>query len=368
MKFRIRYADRIVGVFIFVAILALVMLLFFLGSNQRWFARNYYYNSRFLSANNLNPGTGIFLKGFEIGKIDSILLNDEDTVDVSFYIYDTYIDRVSEDSILELSVSPIGLGTSLQFHRGKNKNLLPEESFIPSLDFDDARYLVEAGRVDIPSKDDTITRLFANANQTLAGVSRTVSLVNQALEGRGEGELKIMLDDIKHAIHILDLTMVDVQNMVASISGQSKDVLGSAGSALGNLDEALPGLLNELDGSLQNLAKLTEALADPTGLVPRLLDAQGSIKTILNDDNSLWDSISSIMASINRVTQDLEKTSAGLAAQIPQLSSLLTDVKTIMTQTQDVLEGLKNNPLLRDGIPDRPLQESRLNSLRGGEF
>jgi len=41
MKFRIRYADQLVGVFLLLAVLAIAVILVFLGINQRWFAKDY---------------------------------------------------------------------------------------------------------------------------------------------------------------------------------------------------------------------------------------------------------------------------------------------------------------------------------------
>ncbi len=53
----------------------------------------------------------IMLKGFEIGKISRISLNDQNEVDVRFSVEDTYYDRVQPNSVLELTSSPIGLGS-----------------------------------------------------------------------------------------------------------------------------------------------------------------------------------------------------------------------------------------------------------------
>ena len=61
MKFRIRFADQIAGFFILVAILALAATLIFIGINQRWFARNYSFRSRFESGGGLTAGMPIML-------------------------------------------------------------------------------------------------------------------------------------------------------------------------------------------------------------------------------------------------------------------------------------------------------------------
>ena len=78
MKFKIRYADQIVGILAITAILALVLTIFMLGSRQRWFARNYNFQTTFETASGLSVGMPIQYKGFTIGKIKSIFLNKSD--------------------------------------------------------------------------------------------------------------------------------------------------------------------------------------------------------------------------------------------------------------------------------------------------
>src|SRR6056297_750641 len=100
MKFKIRFADQIVGVFVFLAILALAGILILMGFNQRWFAKDYFFTSRFQSAEGLKPGMAINLKGFQIGSVDSIMLNDDNTVEIEFHIYDIYWEKVKQNSVL----------------------------------------------------------------------------------------------------------------------------------------------------------------------------------------------------------------------------------------------------------------------------
>ena len=90
MKFRIRFADQVVGIFVLAAIVAVAIVLILIGVNQRWFARNYSFTSEFSSGAGLSVGMPVSLKGFDIGKISSMRLNEQSEVDVRFYIEDTY--------------------------------------------------------------------------------------------------------------------------------------------------------------------------------------------------------------------------------------------------------------------------------------
>ena len=45
MKFKIRFADQIVGVFSLFALAALLALIFAIGASQNWFVKKNYYHS-----------------------------------------------------------------------------------------------------------------------------------------------------------------------------------------------------------------------------------------------------------------------------------------------------------------------------------
>ena len=93
MKFKIKFADQIVGLFIIVALAFFAVIVVLIGANQRWFAKDYRFVTSFQSAAGAAPGTSILMKGFTIGKIDKLTLNADNGVDAEFHIYDTSTTR-----------------------------------------------------------------------------------------------------------------------------------------------------------------------------------------------------------------------------------------------------------------------------------
>ena len=59
---------------------------------------------------------------------------------------------------------------------------------------------------------------------------------------------------------------------------------------------------------------------------------------------------------------------SGANSAQPQIVGLLEQGRTTLDQGQDVLEALKNNPLLRGGVPDRREQQTTFQSYRDEEF
>jgi phospholipid/cholesterol/gamma-HCH transport system substrate-binding protein len=375
MKLRIKYADQVVGAFILLAIAALALALIFIGLNQRWFAKDYTFRSEFPSASGISPGTSINFRGFVIGKVASVMLNARNMVDVTLIIYDTYYDRVREHSLLELSISPIGLGDKLSLLQGRGSGTLPEGAFIPRADSFSGKTLIKHGLVDVPAKDDTVSNILAsvgpllnNANAAVVTLNRTLTEVNYALAGQGTGPIASMLQNADASVAALRSTLEDDVPMIVS---DVRSVTAGAGQAVADVQGILAkvdGIMAKVDGIGADVKKLTESIADPTGLVPKLLDPKGSIKTLLDDQNALYDRITGLLGEVHSTMSTLDTMVRRLNNEMPGISVLLEEGKGTLVKAQDVLEGLRNNPILKGGITERKEQEALFRSLRDEEF
>jgi phospholipid/cholesterol/gamma-HCH transport system substrate-binding protein len=418
MKFRIRHADKIVGLFVIVAAAALLAGIALLGANQRLFSKSYHFITRFSSGAGAAPGTAILMKGFEVGKILRSKLNAANEVDAEFTIYDTYYPKARENSILELVTSPIGLGTQLLFHPGKGEALLKEGTFVPTTDSPEGLRLVEDGLVDIPPKDDTITRLLStvnplleNVNKAVITVNRTLTEVNRAFAGESTGAMGRIVSGAADAVGRVDGLVGNVNGLVGGLADDVDGLLAKLGGLVGDVDVLVnevkaqagqlvaraDGIVSDVAGqasglisgvgnqamdiaaradeiastlsrAMANVEATTAAISDPTGLVPRLLDPKGSLKTILDDKNALYLRIDASVASVEATLKSVQAMAASLNAQMPSLAVALEEGKAAIKQAQDVLQGLKNNPLIKGGVPERLDQQSLYQSMREGSF
>jgi phospholipid/cholesterol/gamma-HCH transport system substrate-binding protein len=375
MKFKIRFADQIVGIFVLAAIVAVALVLILIGVNQRWFARNYYFTSEFASGSGLFVGMPVSLKGFDIGKISSMRLNEQSEVDVRFYIEDTYYDRVRPDSVLELTSSPIGLGTTLKFHSGKNR--LPpvaEWSYIPSLDTDEGRQLVADGKVEIPKDADVIGSVIAKLNpildetrQTVADIRRIAETVNSGLNGGG-GPIGTMVTDLSHTPRRVNATVDDLNGKINTVLDKVAVIADNVNAITTQTRGVIGDLSTNLDVISQNLKEMTGSLKNTQGLAKRLLDPQGSVDTFLNDSNELFNQVDSALKNVNAITAQLKSFVDFINGTRPQVTSLLEKGSDTLTSAKDVLEAAKNNPLLRGGVPARPAQGAPMSSYRDENF
>ncbi len=348
MKFKIRYADQIVGILTIFAIIALVVVIFMLGSKQRWFAKDYGFVTIFETASGITAGMPLQYKGFTIGKIKTIKLNDNNRVDISFIIYDTYYDRVKEGSLVELIINPIGLGNQFLFHPGNGAALITEKSNIPRADSADGRALIAAGLVTIPKRDDTISNLIAQVNPLLTNINETLGQLNGAFNGTGKGPLA---------------------ETMSSVSGITNELDASIGPIMAGVAQTTANV----EALTANLQELSVALKDPTGLVPKLIDPDGkmfgSIQKMLDHaEGPLFDSIENSFKAVEGTLGNVEESSSVLKSQVPQIARLIEDLRIALVKGQDVLEALRNNPILRNGVQDRVQSNSSGTNSRNIEF
>ncbi len=371
MKFRIRFADQVVGVFVLIAIIGIALILIFMGANQRWFSKNYYFRSNFPSGEGLSTGMPIMLQGFAIGKITKISLTQENKVDIEFFIQDSYYDRVLSYSVLELVSSPIGLGNTLKFHPGKKgTSSLPEHSLVPSLNSAEGRDYAERGLVDMPADEDVIGSVIEKVNpvlddlrSTLVQVKRLTADVDQAITGKG-GPMGEMVNGLAKTPERINTAIDTINDRVDRISTGFNGMVDKVNNVVAKIDT----VSDNLKVITSNLTELSEGLKDSKGLATRLLDPKGSINTLLNDDNRLYNDLQKSIASLRDIIAQIKDFAEYLNSAKPQIAGLLEKGSTTLDQGNDVLEAVKNNPLLKGGVPEEKTQDTTQKTYRDEDF
>jgi len=326
MKFKIRFADQIVGFFIILALASLALVIVMLSRSQRWFAHDVSYSTIMQSATGLSENMAVQYRGFTIGNVKTFYLNDEDDVEVLFVIYEKYKDRVKQGSLVEVMASPVGLGNQFLFHSGRGE-LLAEGSFIPAAGTAQARELIRQGLASEPYHDDSIPVLMSRANSVLDGLDKFLVQLNEAV-GPGTDET-----DIGKIIGSVQRTLAGVETLPSSVDQALDVVVGM-----------IEGLQADLTPILSNLESITVELSSPDGL----------LYTFLDTDEEIYQGLVKSLGSISGILDNLDKTVAFIPGQLPQLAGLIMELRVTLRTAEDVLVALTNNPLLRGGIPNKP--------------
>jgi phospholipid/cholesterol/gamma-HCH transport system substrate-binding protein len=316
MKFSIRFADQIVGTLVISALVIVVVVVFLLGKSQRWFNHDYQYKTYFTSAAGISPNMAVQYKGFTIGNVEKIKLAEDDNVEVIFTIHEEHINRVREGSLVEVQVSPIGLGNSFLFYPGLGSELIPEGMVIPEINSREAKILIGKKLANIPESSDSIGNIMNNVNLLLDNINLAIAGSDETSIGRSLGNIETITSDIT--------------NVTDGLSGEIGGILNELGK-----------VLSELELVIGDIGKLTAKINEPSGTVMSILDGGGPV---YNDIKAALDALAGII-------QNLEKISAFIPDQLPQLALVIGDLHPVLKKVEDVLISLTNNPLLKGGVP-----------------
>jgi phospholipid/cholesterol/gamma-HCH transport system substrate-binding protein len=293
MKFSIRFADKIVGTLVVLALAILVFVIFMLGRSQRWFMQDFQYKTYLTSASGIRKNMDVLYKGFTIGHVKDLSLSEDShssRVEVIFTIFEEYNHRVKVGSLVEIQNSPIpGFGNAFIFHPGRGDREIPVGSFIPEISSPEAQKYINDGSADVPQSTDNIGNILNHVNTLLENI-------NLSLAGSDDSE---------------------------------EPVLGQ--------------LLSEIRDAVANINPVLAQFSSPEGTVMSLLDGQGAV----------YNSLESTIVSISQTIENLNQATAFLLPQLPQIAVLISEVNTALRTSQDVLIAVANNPLLRGGIPER---------------
>ena len=345
MKFMLRHSDKMVGVFVLAGTLFLAGALGFVGINKRWFQSGLEYRSVFSTAEGLGTGLELKLHGFAIGRVKSVTLGDGNQVAVIFSIYHEYADRIVPDSVVELAVQPLGFGSSLVLYPGiDGGDPMPEGSLILSTDSRRGRQLLDEGQVVRPKRRDEVTTILAMVPPLVDQVGSVINSMDQLLSNldqniNGSESGTGLLHSVDGTLQSVDLSVQEIGNLAAQLDSTSV----------------------QLESMFKSLAILAGTLEDPEGLLPTLMGTEGSAAQFFQDDAELYQHLSETLAELHQLMAFMNQST-------PEMSLLLEETSTALKESEKVMEGLQNNPMLRGGIsPDTEIGNSFDGYREGGK-
>jgi phospholipid/cholesterol/gamma-HCH transport system substrate-binding protein len=98
-------------------------------------------------------------------------------------------------------------------------------------------------------------------------------------------------------------------------------------------------------------------MASPTG-----------VRSILNGDSDTIRALEASLISLSGTLDSVDKAVYYIPREMPQIVNLLTEARTAVQSASDVLIALKNNPLLRNGIPEHAEIDSSGTNPRNIQF
>lgn len=272
MKLKLRQIDFWIGIFTLCAVLISIAIILVMGKTQNWLKKRYTYYTFIESAQNVNIGMPISYKGFSIGTITHIQLTKENQVKAIFVIYENYRSLMRQNSILEVSTTPFGLGTNFNFYPGKSNILLKENSFIPEKNSDFAQRIVNLKLVSPYPASDSVNQILKSTEELLSKANTLLTTIDLSLQASPkvplgnilfQFEKKITSQESENFLTALTIFIENLRTVSEILENRSPEVID-------NLSQDLLEI-QKISLSLQELLPLLETALLSTNEILRNL-------------------------------------------------------------------------------------------------
>jgi len=304
-----------VGALVTVSLVILMLFLFFIGSEKRFFSRKFTYEVRLESVSGLAEGSPVQLAGVTIGSVAQIYLPRDPsnrTVDITISVDRKFSDRIRHDS--RARIRKLGLIASDSYvditPGSPDEPPLDPGSIIPAHRSTDVDALISSGE-DLVDNFVQISYSMKNVLQRIdrgegligelttspeskekltEGLGQTLSRVNGLLDKveRGEGLLGMIVSDDEFAVE-LTTSLTSAVNSLSTVATSVEEAFESGDGMLPAMlhdpdgKQKLTNLVDQLAKTSDNLAEFSNSLSGGEGLLPRLVEDEEYAEDFLDE-------------------------------------------------------------------------------------
>lgn len=328
--------NRIVLLFVLGGLALLVVFTSIIVVNNKTFADKTYFRTILDNAKGLRSKPAIFFKGLEIGRIEDFALNPRtNDIEVDFWVYDQYKSKVVKYAVLAGHQNTL-LGDISAFElllpsiiKVKKYEPLQEGEMIPHINSELAQAYVRNGL--IAQQGDSVDSIIASVNTLLLNLQK---------ENNPEaGSLFRILDRVaKITDHLLSVSEALHKS---SILPEAEKAIKEGQNWLDELPETMNNINQILDSTnamIKQAETMLASYSEPNQLVKDV--TQGKVPVVLDNLNQSLSILQTMLKDVH--------------AQREQLSITVNEVQSVLDKLDKTLQGLNNNPILRDGIEKAP--------------
>jgi len=301
-----------VGVFIITLFLLLFAFVFFLLKEKGTFEHRNTYHFSAQSAESFNVGMPLTFSGFKIGVIDTIALEDDGTVFMSFSVTNKNTKWLNQGSVLML-IKPLLGAAQLNLYTSLGTPLLEDGDSIPLYMSDNINDLIVKLQpvvdksLNVLKNVDKITTDLADENSNLKNILNNLNIFTQKLvEDKSlltslTGD-KTSTQNVIKSLKETTLILKDVKKISSDISKISKtlkqDIINPSSSTI----KEMHIIMIDIKNKLQTLDSTVKVVG---GYDKDLVELKKQISTGLQKSNQIMDKVDAIMQNENNSKVEL---------------------------------------------------------------
>lgn len=349
MNYKFKYTERIVGLFVLIAILVFLLTLYSIAVNRQVFVKKYLYKSVFMDAQGISNKTPIVFKGFVIGELRNFALNESNMIDADFVIFGDYHTKVLENSILRKTINPITGKSTIELIQGSEKYAVAKElSLVPELSTPQGRILISKANIQISG--DMLSSIMSNINLFLHNLNQD--------DNEESGSFFRLLYRLANASAELENTVKSSGIFMDKLNRPYQENDGDLFSVINQFNQ-ISQMLNQASNNLNDLIlhsnELVENYKNPDSMLIKVLDP--TRENIIMPTHDILMKLYENLDYIQNIILYLQN-------QTPEISNLIIESSTTLGTARKTLEGINNNPLIRKGISKDPETEKSFSAPR----
>jgi phospholipid/cholesterol/gamma-HCH transport system substrate-binding protein len=243
--------ERVAGMFVVASFFGFIVSLVGVAVKQGWFDRKIYWTTSFISGDGVHPGTVVQIQGLKAGTVESVELDRENRVQVTFYILGKFENKVRQDSVAQL-IRPFVIGERiLDVSVGsKDAPLLPPNQIMSSAETVDLLSLLSGKELGNSIKAmsgmmeslKTLATAFLDKNRTSAFINAfdridpllknlntmSIEVIKLAKQATKDQQLEVVLKE-------LAITTRELNVLVPELNKQAPDLAKDITSLVKNL-------------------------------------------------------------------------------------------------------------------------------------
>ncbi len=313
--FRITYSsqERVAGMFVLLAVLALLALLLGSEKAQEFFGQHVVLYGVARSAQGVGPGTVVRISGLQVGSVSSVEISETNEVIIAMRIFALYRDRLRQDSTAQMTGSSL-LATSATI------DISPGSPASPALE-DGAEIRIEEAlsvnelMASLRPISDQLTKAVGQASAVLAAIEP--AQVSQAVAGVAEAatELRAVTQHLRSGEGTLGMLLYDGEFWQATRETVS--------------------LLNSVLSATR--LTLTEVRARVAELEPLIASANTTTATV--EDVTVG--LPALVAEVELAVKQINLTLAVLNTELQQFPDLVFRLRLTLEEANRTLEGMQ---------------------------
>lgn len=327
--------EKIVGTFGILMALLLLATTIAIGRGKDWFRPSMIFYSTFSEGYNLEKNTPVKLYNTDVGKVKAIELVGQ-KVKVELQVFTEFADRMREGTTATVE-SPTFIGSEFVslIPGPQEAPLLMDGALIPAKAKKSLSDIMEEFEVEKTAK------MVVSAVQ---GIAETAEALR-----RPEGPLMTSLENIEAiTVHL------------EQVAGDLQAGAGTAGSLLKSreLIEAVLARIDRLGDVLDELAVAAEKVPPTMDMVQDNLTtvkgAGGKASEVLDRLNRILVDVDATVKHLRNTLKNVEKGSYDVPDIVRNAAAGLDEVRESLDSADEILESVKQNPLIRGNLPETP--------------